>query len=215
MRYISLVDLVLIACEIAPVRIIAGVLSSGACRVELCPAAEMPGRVAAAGVALVFLDDAQGEVARAIRALPGRAARVPMISVGQARADVFDDAMADATMAAMVAAHWMPVAFPVLDRLADTFGMDQIVRLATGLRALLLAAPDGDDAIAAHRIAGMAGMLGFAALGSAWADGTTTRRCETRRAVVALDRFLRGAACPACAPASGGAAPAGAPPPTR
>lgn len=60
-----------------------------------------------------------------------------------------------------------------IDRLAAAFGDAAIARLLTGLRELLEQASTTDKdsaklAAEAHRIAGVAGTLGFTALGRAW-----------------------------------------------
>ncbi|MEH3120663.1 MAG: hypothetical protein PGN16_01590 [Sphingomonas phyllosphaerae] len=86
-----------------------------------------------------------------------------------------------------------------IDRLAGTFGKAPVARLLDGLRGALeqmLDAPhDMRLTAAAHRIAGLAGTLGFAALGRHWlrvaeyghAPDAATRRA-TAHALLTLDR---------------------------
>lgn len=78
-----------------------------------------------------------------------------------------------------------------LERLAATFGAAPVADLLRGLRRLLERALADEDAAAgrtgdAHRIAGLAGTLGFAGLGRRWlrvAEGTPPT-AATRRATV-------------------------------
>jgi hypothetical protein len=77
----------------------------------------------------------------------------------------------------------------VLDRLAAAFGSANVAALLGGLRGLLLTAlvERDDQALAAeaHRIAGLAGTLGFARLGRQWLRVTRGERpitAATRRA---------------------------------
>lgn len=70
-------------------------------------------------------------------------------------------------------ADWSPDArIAALDRLAGTFGSEAVKKLVNGLAGLLqeaLAAPDHEArAAVAHRVAGLAGTLGFAAVGREW-----------------------------------------------
>lgn len=87
-----------------------------------------------------------------------------------------------------------------IDRLATAFGDAAMARLLTGLRELLKHAATNDDdsaelAAEAHRIAGLAGTLGFSALGRAWArveKHPRMRQTAARRATAhALETISR------------------------
>lgn len=76
-----------------------------------------------------------------------------------------------------------------VERLADTFGAAAVAGLLHGLRDMLVRACTGEDETArageAHRIAGLAGTLGFAELGRHWlpiADGTRAIAPDTHHA---------------------------------
>jgi len=84
-------------------------------------------------------------------------------------------------------------------RLAGVFGEDEMRRLIGGLREQLAAAlarlDDAGDTGAAHRIAGVAGTLGFAAVSASWlalSTGDESAREQARRdarlAIAAIDR---------------------------
>lgn len=90
-----------------------------------------------------------------------------------------------------------PAPLAVLDRLAGAFGEAAIAGLLHGLRDLLERASRNDDHAAladeAHRIAGLAGTLGFTALGQHWlcvADGrgavTDVTLIATRQALTTI-----------------------------
>lgn len=99
-----------------------------------------------------------------------------------------------------VLADWSHAArLATIERLTGTFGQAPVVGLLHGLRRALEQALDMPDdaqlAAAAHRIAGLAGTLGFAALGRHWlriaerrhAPDAATRRA-TAHALATLDR---------------------------
>ena len=84
-------------------------------------------------------------------------------------------------------------------RLADLFGVEELTRLISGLRGQLRAAIDDLDATVipatAHRIAGVAGTLGFADVSASWlalSEGDESARDRARRdarlAIGAIDR---------------------------
>lgn len=86
-----------------------------------------------------------------------------------------------------------------VQRLAGIFGEEELRRLIGGLRDQLAAAVGELDAVAipstAHRIAGVAGTLGFAAVSASWlalSEGDEGMREQARRdarlAVAAIDR---------------------------
>ncbi len=91
-----------------------------------------------------------------------------------------------------------------LDRLAHSFGAGQIASMAGRLRELfataVVAIDRGEVRDLAHRIAGVAGTLGFARAGQAWRalsdrDGgdaavQAAARREARRAIALIDRRL-------------------------
>lgn len=97
------------------------------------------------------------------------------------------------------AARWRPGEAATIARLEDRFGTAELRPVVIGFRALLAEALDrlASDGAAtmAHRVAGLAGTLGFAALGRRWlalsegepVDAAALRR-ETRRAIAELDR---------------------------
>ncbi|MEH3103748.1 MAG: hypothetical protein PGN12_07555 [Sphingomonas phyllosphaerae] len=100
-----------------------------------------------------------------------------------------------------VVAEWSHAArLATIDRLGDTFGIAPVAGLLRGLRhALEVAIGASDDpallAAEAHRIAGLAGTLGFVALGRHWlrvAEGgrapTAATRRATAHALATLDR---------------------------
>ena len=84
-------------------------------------------------------------------------------------------------------------------RLAGIFGEDELRRLIAGLRDQLAAAVDELNLVAiprsAHRISGLAGTLGFAAVSASWlalSEGDESAREQARRdarlAIAAIDR---------------------------
>ncbi|MEH3047323.1 response regulator [Sphingomonas adhaesiva] len=151
-----------------------------------------------------------------IRRLPGPAATAPVIALTTTRPtgpSVLLSLGFDAVLPrpftvdelARVAAHWHPgVEHRSLDRLERSFGAAQIASMIARLRDLFataVAALDGDEVRdLAHRIAGVAGTLGFTATGQAWRalserDGgdpavRATARREARRAIALIDRRL-------------------------
>ena len=100
------------------------------------------------------------------------------------------------------AARWVPRdAAPVLARLEGGLGADHIRSLTRRFRLLLieaLAALNGPSCCdIAHRVAGVAGTLGFAEAGAAWlalSEGNESARAdarrEARRAIMAIDLYL-------------------------
>ncbi|KQT31308.1 hypothetical protein ASG29_15215 [Sphingomonas sp. Leaf412] len=149
--------------------------------------------------------DRVGSIAR-LRSAGGAIGRGAIVVVGDPAGDdaAIDDRLPhpptrDDIVA--LAARWTPPATPALDRLSAAFGRAEVVGLATGLcvqlDAAVAALARGQDVDAAHRLAGLSGMLGFAHLGGRWAalsDGEAVDRralhVATRQAVVALDRFV-------------------------
>ena len=120
--------------------------------------------------------------ARIVRARPDVVAYAPILAVGSPSAaasgrasdgidrwlapDTSGDALHD------ILTSWRPLENPTLDRLFGVFGREEITSLTLGFRDLLIAAMDGvatarTDGIA-HRVAGMAGTLGFASLSACW-----------------------------------------------
>ncbi|MDO6415812.1 response regulator [Sphingomonas sp. BIUV-7] len=115
----------------------------------------------------------------------------------------FDDVLARPYTAAelvAVAERWRPEGMPPGPlRLEQVFGSIEMASMIAGLRDLLEAALDGldkDDAAAvAHRVAGIAGILGFSDLGRDWrllsegkGPATATLRRRTRLAIAEIDR---------------------------
>jgi CheY-like chemotaxis protein len=146
-----------------------------------------------------------------IRAYDGAIGRVPIIAFGGRDADP-DDLLAagvdvvlpdsDPDTLVRAAEDWRPEPLPPgFTKLQEIFGEAQAMALLGGLRSLLIDAlrdfADDGSRDLAHRVAGMAGMLGFAGLGQSWlavSEGeevdAAALRHATRRAIVAIDRAL-------------------------
>jgi CheY-like chemotaxis protein len=155
-----------------------------------------------------------GAFAAEIRARDGAMASVPMIALSDASVMDpsppyslgYDDILVTPCSPAAlveVAERWRPKDMPLASqRLETVFGHAEIAQMILGLRDLLstaLAERGGADAAgAAHRVAGIAGILGFSELGRDWqslsegaADATeTTVRRNTRIAIATIDRHL-------------------------
>jgi hypothetical protein len=159
-------------------------------------------RVAAdvAGAALPDVAICPPDAARRLRAAH---ARLPLVVVAPAAwiaahdrqacdidaDDVVDRARLDRDLPAALADWLHAERLAVLARLATAFGAANVATLTGGLRGLLVTAlaERDDDALAgqAHRIAGLAGTLGFARLGRQWlrvADAERPITLATRRA---------------------------------
>ena len=105
-----------------------------------------------------------------------------------------------AELAEAASPWWPDGAGPALGRLEERFGAEQIGAMLDRLRALLVEAVTaldaGDARSLAHRLAGIAGMLGFEAAGRAWlaiaeGEGTPAQddaRRQARRAIATIDR---------------------------
>lgn len=84
-----------------------------------------------------------------------------------------------------------------LTRMAALFGRDALLPVVEGLRHELQQALDRPEVADAHRIAGLAGTLGFAVASAAWQAvdqgggdiGTALR--HSRTALIAIDGWLR------------------------
>ena len=148
----------------------------------------------------------------AIRGREGAEASVPIIAFTTTRvadvallhADGFDGLLPKPCTPdelTATAARWRPDgAVDVLDRLEEGLGVAEIGAMTLRFRDLLMkaiVALDGEDDMAglAHRVAGIAGTLGFAAVGHAWLalshgknDAVRGARREARRAIAAIDR---------------------------
>ncbi|MEH3035887.1 MAG: response regulator [Sphingomonas adhaesiva] len=189
------------------------VTTCGQGRDVLPPAAPCP--------ALILLDlrvagpDALDTIA-AIRRSPLPAGSIPVVALTTTRptglsvltAHGFDGVLprpATPDDLARLSADWHPgEENRSLDRLADSFGAAQIASMAARLRDLfataVVAIDRGEVRDLAHRIAGVAGTLGFARVGQAWralsdADGgdaavQAAARREARRAIALIDRRL-------------------------
>ncbi|MHA6722400.1 hypothetical protein [Sphingomonas sp. RS2018] len=90
--------------------------------------------------------------------------------------------------------EWLPPDTTASDRLAGTFGAEAVAGLRSRFRDLLVTAMaligSPTVGVTAHRVAGMAGILGYADLGTQWnaeppADDAILRR-ETRKVIYAL-----------------------------
>lgn len=99
-------------------------------------------------------------------------------------------------------AQWLPPSADELDRLAQAFGRASLAPLVERLRDELRAAVvllDSGGRPDAHKLAGVAGTVGFAAASDAWrrldeVDGPTgDARRETRKAIVTINHWLAAA----------------------
>lgn len=116
----------------------------------------------------------------------GYDAAVPAEALPEALADALADWHRDATLA-------------TLDRLEASFGAAEVAALVERFGVMLTAARDEHDLAAladmAHRVAGIAGTLGFAALGRLWlrfSEGETGLADSARRAAAhAIETIAR------------------------
>jgi len=155
---------------------------------------------------------ADENLAEAIRRKGGATSRVPIVNWSAARAGFsgqthtsFDEILGRPCTAEQLlrtSGRWRPEALPAaFVRLKDAFGEAAALDLLDRFRQLLievhgaLATDRARDL--AHRVAGMAGMLGFTALGQKWlalSEGENTDldqlRRATRRAILTIDREL-------------------------
>lgn len=165
-----------------------------------------------ADVILLRLPDDALAVAR-LRAAPRRVASTPILAFVDA--PLPDEALwsrgldAGLPMSASLqdvvaeAARWRPDdAMGVPTRLMTAFGVPEMTKLIGCFRAQLAAAVgalgDGGSASEAHRIAGIAGTLGFARVSASWlrlSEGDLTGRRDARRdarlAIAHIDRDPR------------------------
>lgn len=150
------------------------------------------------------------EVAEAIRALGGDAARVPVVAFTTVRLtdpQLLIDKGFDALLAKpctpdeliAAAARWLPTAaLAGPTRLEAVFGAQELDRLLAGFRdelataVDLLDAPEGAER--AHRVAGIAGTLGFPEVSASWLDvsegdvsAIPRARRDALRALAAID----------------------------
>lgn len=159
-------------------------------------------------IILIALDNSKADdenLAATIRRADGAAGRVPILdwSAGATHSpDVDEIVPRPCAPEVLIAAceRWRPERLPdAFARLQGAFGDAEASGLLDRFRQQLL---DALDALAmerpcdlAHRVAGMAGMLGFTALGRQWlrlSEGESVDRISlryaTRRAVVAIDQ---------------------------
>lgn len=166
-------------------------------RVDRCTANNLPDRLDMTPDVVVLRGDRAAVVALAhrLRQRGDALADAPILVDGADDDIPGTDGRASAALAA-----WAPPPNPAFERLAGVFGRDQIVSLATRFREQLIEAAEevriGDAAAIAHRIAGMAGTLGFAEVGAAWNGyraGTSpaTVLRETRRAIYRIALLTR------------------------
>jgi hypothetical protein len=92
--------------------------------------------------------------------------------------------------------QWLPPDVEILERVEAMLGREGLWPVVQGLRAELQRAVDGADGVDAHKMAGLAGTLGFAAVSASWqavdqgtGDAATARR-DSRTALVVIDRWL-------------------------
>jgi CheY-like chemotaxis protein len=149
--------------------------------------------------------------AKAIRHGTGRSAASPILAFTAAQHIDTDPAFKESGMDGHLAkpftaetlrnevGRWMPAnASASIAGLATTFGATEIARLLAGFRAQLEAAlatePDTTRYADAHRLAGIAGTLGFPEVSRLWlavseGDGTAyaAARVSTRKALAEID----------------------------
>jgi CheY-like chemotaxis protein len=165
-------------------------------------------------LAQVETDGPQGlDFAAELRTQKAPSASVPIIAVAERFSaelrDIyalgFDDILVNPFVGANLVEtveRWRPEGKPeALERLGEVFGEPEIARMITGLREVLQEGLDalgsGNVPVIAHRIAGIAGILGFTELGRDWrtlsesgaSDDATVRR-RTRIAIAEMDRDL-------------------------
>ncbi|MGJ3629404.1 hypothetical protein AB5I41_25810 [Sphingomonas sp. MMS24-JH45] len=95
-------------------------------------------------------------------------------------------------------ARWTPLPLADLARLEVAFGHAEVTALLQRLRDQLNRALEGWGGGDAHRLSGIAGMLGFADLATAWravdqcggVEADRRARIETRRAIAAIAKRL-------------------------
>lgn len=111
-------------------------------------------------------------------------------------ADLVIDAGQDIGPITEVFSQWLPPDVERLARMEAMLGREGLVPVVQGLRAELQRAVDGGDGVDAHKMAGLAGTLGFAAVSASWqavdqgtGDAATARR-DSRTALVVIDRWL-------------------------
>ncbi|WP_242140310.1 response regulator [Sphingomonas sp. TREG-RG-20F-R18-01] len=151
-----------------------------------------------------------GDAIRQLRALPPPAGRVPVLACAAQRhgaealyAAGFDGDLPLADDSALVLATiapWNPVdTLAGVERLTAIFGAPDMTALVARFRSQLAEAVQGldiaTDRDVAHRIAGLAGTLGFERVGASWlalSEGQETVRDAVRRdarvALHAIDR---------------------------
>lgn len=110
--------------------------------------------------------------------------------------DLIVDPGLDVGALAAMFSQWRVPDMASLTRMATMLGRDGLMPVVRGLRAELEQAIGGAGGHSAHRIAGLAGTLGFTAAGAAWQAvdlGTGERTAalrDSRTAMVAIDRWL-------------------------
>lgn len=154
---------------------------------------------------LIVVTDASAGAAVRGCATPRAAAPIVLVAteagspprgIDQVVAPPIDEARARAILD-----RWRPDATDALDRIEAAFGVatvrDMLLRLRDQLQAALDEDAPDDAARRAHRLGGIAGMLGFGALGDAWLaverdppGAIGAARIETRRALAAIARRL-------------------------
>jgi hypothetical protein len=151
---------------------------------------------------------APGVDVAAIRAGTTPRAAAPVIllaaDVGSAPPPGIDDRVAPPTSDAAAGAildRWRPDGLAALARIEVALGVESVramlLRLRHQLEAALDDAPPAETVLRAHRLGGIAGMLGFGALGEAWLavesgvpGAAGAARIQTRRTLAAIARRL-------------------------
>jgi len=110
--------------------------------------------------------------------------------------DLVVDPGQDVDALAAMFSQWLVPDTASLTRMATMFGRDGLLPVVQGLRAELELAIGGAEGHSAHRIAGLAGTLGFTAASASWqavdqgiGEQAAALR-DSRTAMIAIDRWL-------------------------
>lgn len=149
----------------------------------------------------VSLVDTISPIVERLRSNGGAVSLLPVVGIGTGAHPLLDGHLASPVSAPALHAAltpWCPAQWlATRDRLRDAFGTDQVAALLTSFRALLTEAiaADATRFDLAHRVAGIAGTLGFVDVGRTWlrlSEGDMTAAAPAiraaRRAIATLDR---------------------------
>lgn len=149
----------------------------------------------------VLLVDTISPIVERLRVNGGAASLLPVVGIDTGAHPLLDGHLASpvsATTLHATLALWCPAQrLATRDRLRNAFGIDQVEALLASFRALLTEAiaADATRFDLAHRVAGIAGTLGFVDVGRTWlrlSEGDMTAAAPAiraaRRAIATLDR---------------------------